>query len=37
MIINEGDIGNILLKNFRKVGQEYELKLIIPKWSYKTV
>lgn len=31
MVINEGEIGNILLKNFRKVGLEYELKLIIPK------
>ena len=26
------EINNIVLKNLRKMGKEYEIKLVIPKW-----
>jgi hypothetical protein len=27
----EVELGDVLMKHFRKCGQEYELKLVIPK------
>ena len=29
------DMDDLLLRNFRKFGELYEIKLILPKWSIK--